>query len=90
MTKFLKNFNSNSMILDIGCGNSKNIVGNPHLNFKGIDFSEKLVSFGKITKLFFPKVRLLNKIALQFYLARFNLSIKKFRCIVSIYDIYPI
>ena len=44
VSEFLKNFNSNSMILDIGCGNGKNIVGNPHLNFKGIDFSEKLVS----------------------------------------------
>jgi len=40
---FLENFNNNHLILDIGCGNGKNIIGNSHLNFKGIDFSEKLV-----------------------------------------------
>jgi len=41
--KFLSNFNNTHMILDIGCGNGKNIIGNPHLNIMGIDFSEKLV-----------------------------------------------
>jgi ubiquinone/menaquinone biosynthesis C-methylase UbiE len=41
--KFLSNLNNTHMILDIGCGNGKNIIGNPHLNIMGIDFSEKLV-----------------------------------------------
>lgn len=44
---FLKNCNNTQLILDIGCGNGKNIVGNPHLNIMGIDFSEKLVEICK-------------------------------------------
>ena len=47
VSKFLSNFNSKDLLLDIGCGNGKNIIGNKHLNFKGIDFSEKLVSICK-------------------------------------------
>ena len=41
---FLRKCNSSDLLLDIGCGNGKNIIGNMHLNFKGLDFSEKLVS----------------------------------------------
>jgi SAM-dependent methyltransferase len=40
---YLKDFNDTNLILDIGCGNGKNIIGNPQLNIMGIDFSEKLV-----------------------------------------------
>lgn len=47
VSKFLSNFNSKDLLLDIGCGNGKNIIGNKHLNFKGIDFSDKLVSICK-------------------------------------------
>jgi tRNA (uracil-5-)-methyltransferase TRM9 len=47
VSNFLSRFNSNDLLLDIGCGNGKNIIGNNHLNFKGIDFSDKLVSICK-------------------------------------------
>ena len=47
VSKFLSNFSSRDLLLDIGCGNGKNIIGNKHLNFKGIDFSDKLVSICK-------------------------------------------
>jgi len=49
--KFLSKLNSSHLILDIGCGNGKNIVGNPHLNIMGIDFSEKLVEICNNKKL---------------------------------------
>ena len=45
--KFLDNFNNTHLILDIGCGNGKNIIGNSHLNIIGIDFSEKMVEICK-------------------------------------------
>jgi SAM-dependent methyltransferase len=47
VTRFLENFNSDHLLLDIGCGNGKNIIGNSHLKFKGIDFSDKLVDICK-------------------------------------------
>lgn len=43
VSDYLKNFTKDDLLLDIGCGNGKNIIGNPQLTFKGIDFSEKLV-----------------------------------------------
>ena len=48
---YLKDFNDTNLILDIGCGNGKNIVGNPQLNIMGIDFSEKLVEICHSKKL---------------------------------------
>ena len=44
---FLDNCNNTHTILDIGCGNGKNIIGNSQLNIMGIDFSEKLVEICK-------------------------------------------
>ena len=43
VSKFLSKFNSGSEILDIGCGNGKNIIARPDLKFKGIDLSDELV-----------------------------------------------
>jgi len=48
---YLKDFTNKDLILDIGCGNGKNIVGNPQLNIMGIDFSEKLVEICHSKKL---------------------------------------
>ena len=45
--KFLDNFQSTSILLDVGCGNGKNMLYRPDLNFKGIDFSNKLVEICK-------------------------------------------
>jgi SAM-dependent methyltransferase len=45
--KFLDTLNSSSCVLDIGCGNGKNMLYRNDLNFKGIDFSDKLVSICK-------------------------------------------
>jgi ubiquinone/menaquinone biosynthesis C-methylase UbiE len=43
VSKFLSTFNSGSELLDIGCGNGKNIISRPDLIFKGIDISDELV-----------------------------------------------
>lgn len=43
VSKFLSKFNSGSELLDIGCGNGKNIISRPDLKFKGIDLSDELV-----------------------------------------------
>jgi ubiquinone/menaquinone biosynthesis C-methylase UbiE len=41
--KFLDTFTQSSTLLDVGCGNGKNMLYRTDLNFKGIDFSIKLV-----------------------------------------------
>jgi len=41
--KFLNDFDSSSRILDIGCGNGKNMLYRNDIIFNGIDFSHKLV-----------------------------------------------
>lgn len=43
VSRFLSKINEGSTILDIGCGNGKNIIAHPELKFKGIDISEQLV-----------------------------------------------
>lgn len=43
VARFLAKFNSNQLLLDIGCGNGKNMIGYNNLQFKGIDFSDKMV-----------------------------------------------
>jgi len=45
--KFLNIFPPSSILLDVGCGNGKNMLYRPDLNFKGIDFSIKLVEICK-------------------------------------------
>jgi ubiquinone/menaquinone biosynthesis C-methylase UbiE len=45
--KFLNNFQPSSKLLDVGCGNGKNMLYRTDLNFKGIDFSIKLVEICK-------------------------------------------
>jgi ubiquinone/menaquinone biosynthesis C-methylase UbiE len=45
--KFLDSFPSSSILLDVGCGNGKNMLYRTDLNFKGIDFSIKLVEICK-------------------------------------------
>jgi SAM-dependent methyltransferase len=45
--KFLDSFSSSSILLDVGCGNGKNMLYRTDLNFKGIDFSIKLVEICK-------------------------------------------
>lgn len=45
--KFLDIFPSSSLLLDVGCGNGKNMLYRTDLNFKGIDFSIKLVEICK-------------------------------------------
>ena len=45
--KFLDTFPSESLLLDVGCGNGKNMLYRSDLNFKGIDFSIKLVEICK-------------------------------------------
>ena len=47
VSDFLHTFNSNSIILDIGCGNGKNMLFKNDLIFKGIDISNKLVDICK-------------------------------------------
>lgn len=44
---FLDSFQSNSLLLDVGCGNGKNMLYRKDLFFKGIDFSIKLVEICK-------------------------------------------
>jgi ubiquinone/menaquinone biosynthesis C-methylase UbiE len=44
VSNFLLTFNSGTQLLDIGCGNGKNIISRPDLNFKGIDISDKLIN----------------------------------------------
>lgn len=51
VSNFLSNFNSSDYLLDVGCGNGKNILANPQLNFKGIDISENLVKICQNKKL---------------------------------------
>lgn len=48
---FLNKFNTNSIMLDIGCGNGKNMLYRSDLIFKGIDFSNKLVEICQNKKL---------------------------------------
>jgi ubiquinone/menaquinone biosynthesis C-methylase UbiE len=43
VSNFLSQFNPGSELLDIGCGNGKNIISRPDLKFKGIDLSDELV-----------------------------------------------
>jgi SAM-dependent methyltransferase len=45
--KFLDIFEPSNIILDIGCGNGKNMLYRNDLIIKGIDFSDKLVSICK-------------------------------------------
>jgi len=45
--KFLHIFPSSSILLDVGCGNGKNMLYRKDLIFKGIDFSDKLVDICK-------------------------------------------
>ena len=45
--KFLDEFEPFSTLLDVGCGNGKNMLYRNDLIFKGIDFSHKLVSICK-------------------------------------------
>ena len=45
--KFLDSFSSQSFLLDVGCGNGKNMLYRKDLLFKGIDFSIKLVEICK-------------------------------------------
>jgi SAM-dependent methyltransferase len=47
VAKFLKKFESNSYILDIGCGNGKNMLYRNDLKIKGIDISSELVKICK-------------------------------------------
>jgi ubiquinone/menaquinone biosynthesis C-methylase UbiE len=47
VSDFLKTFEPGSEILDIGCGNGKNMLYRLDLKFKGIDFSNKLVEICK-------------------------------------------
>jgi len=47
VSDFLNIFPPHSKILDIGCGNGKNMFYRTDLNFKGIDLSEKLVAICK-------------------------------------------
>jgi ubiquinone/menaquinone biosynthesis C-methylase UbiE len=51
--EFISNIPKNSMILDAGCGNGKNMIfiKKNEINVKGIDFSEKLVDVCKKKKL---------------------------------------
>jgi len=44
---FLDSFQSQSLLLDVGCGNGKNMLYRKDLIFKGIDFSIKLVEICK-------------------------------------------
>lgn len=46
VTDFILSLNPNSDILDIGCGNGRNMTYNKH-NFKGIDTSEEFVKICK-------------------------------------------
>jgi ubiquinone/menaquinone biosynthesis C-methylase UbiE len=43
VSNFLKKFSSGDHLIDIGCGNGKNILSRPDLKFKGIDLSDELV-----------------------------------------------
>ncbi len=45
--KFLSGFDSYSHILDIGCGNGKNMLGRGDIVFKGIDLSDEMVKICK-------------------------------------------
>jgi len=45
---FLDNLNKNSKILDIGCGNGKNMFYRSDLNFYGIDFCVNFINFVKL------------------------------------------
>ena len=45
--KFLDSFDKDSLLLDVGCGNGKNMLYRNDLNFKGIDYSIKLVEICK-------------------------------------------
>ena len=44
---FLNSLDENSYVLDIGCGNGKNMLYKTNLKFKGIDFSEEQVKICK-------------------------------------------
>jgi SAM-dependent methyltransferase len=47
VAKYLDNFESKSYILDIGCGNGKNMLYRKDLKIKGIDISSELVKICK-------------------------------------------
>lgn len=47
VSDFLHTFKSNSKMLDVGCGNGKNMLYRTDLNFKGIDVSDKLIDICK-------------------------------------------
>ena len=45
--KFLDTFKQNDLLLDVGCGNGKNMLYRNDLKFKGLDFSSKLIEICK-------------------------------------------
>ena len=51
VANFLDKFKSNDKILDIGCGNGKNMLYRTDLNVKGIDLSEEFIKICKNKKL---------------------------------------
>ncbi len=51
VSQFLDLFLDQSHILDIGCGNGKNILAKPNLIFTGIDISSQMVKICKSKKL---------------------------------------
>jgi SAM-dependent methyltransferase len=74
--RFLDPLPLNSFLLDIGCGNGKNILYRKDLQFEGIDLSEKLVNICKNKNL---KVQLGNMINLPYENKKFDNAI----CIAS-------
>jgi ubiquinone/menaquinone biosynthesis C-methylase UbiE len=44
---FIDGINSGSIVLDIGCGNGKNMAIRPDVTFKGVDLSDELVKICK-------------------------------------------
>ena len=51
VSNFLDMFNLNTYLLDIGCGNGKNMLYRPDLKFKGIDLSDELVKICQLKRL---------------------------------------
>ena len=57
---FIDTFEQNSVNADIGCGNGKNILYRPELNFKGMDISSSFVDICKNRKLDVIEGNILN------------------------------
>lgn len=87
VSEFLKN--KKGKIIDLGCGAGRNMIKNNHIEYYGVDFSEKMINLAKQyvkkekinAKLFKSKVDKLNKEDFQDKMFDYGLFIATLHCL---------